>query len=70
MREAGERGLLKLETAEDLTGWDGWKGYEFWSSQLEARESLAEYAGGVSGKIRFDQAACGQRERLNDALPF
>ena len=49
---------------------EGWKGYEFWSAQLEVREESAEYHC-VTGQIfRVDGSSDRVRADRDNVYPF
>ena len=49
---------------------EGWKGYEYWSAQLEAREPLAEYQSGINQTVDPNRSAIEQKENYGEAFPF
>lgn len=56
--------------AADAMEFEGWKGYEFWSAQLEAREESADYRFALRGKYKLDGSPAVGHTGSNDAYPF
>lgn len=49
--------------SEEMTDLDAWRGYEFWSAQVEARMQIGERAAKYGARPE-------PRERESDVLPF
>lgn len=54
----------------DALEMEGWKGYEYWSAQLEAREPLAEYQSGTVQRIEPNRSVIDQKDNYGEAFPF
>ncbi|MCI0485401.1 MAG: hypothetical protein L0229_02260 [Blastocatellia bacterium] len=49
---------------------EGWKGYEFWSAQLEVREEPAEYHSEADPIFQADGLRAGVDAGRDSAYPF
>jgi len=63
-----ERGRINSFT--DALELEGWKGYEYWSAQLEAKEPLAEYQSETVQRIEPNHSDIDQKEEYGEAFPF
>ena len=51
--------------SEEITDIDAWRGYEFWSAQVEARMQIGERTAKYGARPELYE-----RERESDVLPF
>jgi hypothetical protein len=55
---------------EQLAGWDGWEGYEYWSAQLEAEGELLNDVDASTCGHHWVWTQEGGQEGQSDVLPF
>jgi hypothetical protein len=70
VRTKGMEAGTHIANIEQLAGWDGWEGYEYWSAQLEAdSELLSDLEASTCGHHWLQPQEAGQEGR-SDVFPF